>query len=732
MGIHEDGAKYWKPTTQNEKTPYEGQQFDTVDTGIDFYVDYAKEAGFDVRHGTKRRNRKGEVSIKHLLCSREGYKAEPKEPQNSTKERKRRRRTSNRIGCKARMVMTKRDKGGYKVHAIELRHTHCLCSDAGKPFLKINRQLDIGHKIFLAHCAKANIGPTKAFRLFKEMVGSFTDIGATCIEFCNFRRDLLAYIAETDAQMVIEDMFKRKEDNPDFYFDFDIDEDAQLTRLFWADAQSRRNYACFGDVVSFNATYSTNRYISLFLYIEYNRYCVCTQCNKGVDNHKRCITFGAGLIAKEDVESYEWLLTKFNTAMEYAPRCTTTDQDPALKIVVPQTMPTTRHRFCMWHIMTKVGEKVGVALWHNQDFKKALNSTVWDDTLTTDEFKRKWETIMKDYNLKDHRWFTQLYEARASWIPAYFNDILMAGLLRTTSRSESENSYFGKFTNHHCSLVEFIAQYNNAIGEQRHKQARLIAENEGSYLETKTPLSIEKHATTVYTINIFYEFQEEAWEASFTCDIIDKHNIGDIWKYTIKDTNGKMYEVTETPQEREIECECKMFNRVGILCRHVLLVMKTKGYESIPEKYIVPRWTRNACAHPLYDVPWARKTNITKTNETTKVANQLWNEFYNCMGLVNGWPDKMDQMLATLQQLKKDLQKEAQQTQEGAHTESVFEKLVGSSRPSDIQIKPPQVAKNKGSGKRLKSSKEIATTKNQKKKERTCRQTCISESLKDF
>ncbi|XP_019190783.1 PREDICTED: protein FAR1-RELATED SEQUENCE 5-like [Ipomoea nil] len=582
MGIREDGAKYWRPTTQNEKTPYKGQQFETVDTGIDFYVEYAKEAGFDVRNGTKRRNRKGEVSIKYLLCSGEGYKAKTKESQNSTKERKRRRRTSNRIGCKARMVMTKRDTGGYKVHAIELRHTHCLCSDTGKPFLKINRQLDNGHKTFLAHCAKANISPTKAFGLFKEMVGSFTDIGATCIEFCNFRRDLLAYIAEADGQMVIEDMFKRKEDNPDFYFDFDIDEEAQLTRLFWVDAQSRRNYACFGDVIlSCHSTLDTaqtgtSQYMLVFVPVT------------GVDNHKRCITLWAGLIAKEDVESYEWLLTKFNTAMEYAPRCIITDQDPALKIVVPQTMPTTRHRFCMWHIMTKVGEKVGVALWHNQDFKKALNSTVWDDKLTIDEFKRKWETIMKDYNLKDHRWFAKLYEARVSWIPAYFNDILMAGLLRTTSRSESENNYFGKFTNHHCILVEFMAQYNSAIGEQRHKHARLIAENEGSYPETKTPLSIEKNATTVYTINIFYEFQEHVWEASFTCDIIDKHNRGDIWKYTVKDTNGKMYEVTETSQAKEIECACKKFNRVGILCRHVMLVMKTRGYESILEKYIVP------------------------------------------------------------------------------------------------------------------------------------------------
>ncbi|XP_019191063.1 PREDICTED: protein FAR1-RELATED SEQUENCE 5-like [Ipomoea nil] len=327
---------------------------------------------------------------------------------------------------------------------------------------------------------------------------------------------------------------------------------------------------------------------------------------------------------------------------------------------------------------------------------------------------------MKDYNLEEHRWFAQLYEARASWIPAYFSDILMGGLLRTTSLSESENNYFGKFTNHHCSLVEFMAQYNSAIREQRHRQSKLNAENEGSYPETKTPLSIEKHAARVYTVNIFYEFQQEVWDASFKCHIIDKNTLGDIWTYQVEETSGKFFEVIEIPRTEQIECACKNFNRVGILCKHVLQVMKTRWYETIPQMYIVSRWTRDACAQPLYDVPWAKRTKIPKATKTTKVANQLWNEFYNCMGLVNGWPDKMDKMLATLQQLKKDLENERQQTQEGANNESVFERLVGSSRPSDIQIKPPKVAKNKGSGKKLKRNREKATTNNQKKKERTC------------
>ncbi|XP_019149868.1 PREDICTED: protein FAR1-RELATED SEQUENCE 5-like [Ipomoea nil] len=294
MVVLPDGTKQWLPKCNSENTPYIGQEFATLENGVDFYGAYAIIAGFDIRHGTKRRNRAGAVHLKYILCSREGYK--PKKMSSSDKgttaSPKKRRRLSTRVGCNARIGFTRRKSGSYKIHALELWHTHCLCSDIGRPFLKINRKLDIGHKIFVANCARANIGSTKSWRLYKEMVGSFSDIGATSTDFCNFRRDLLAYIAGADAQMVVEDMYKNKEMEPDFYFDFDLNEDRELCRLFWADTISRKNFACFGDVMSFDATYSTNRYKLVFVPFT------------GVDNHKRSITFGAGLIAREDIDSY--------------------------------------------------------------------------------------------------------------------------------------------------------------------------------------------------------------------------------------------------------------------------------------------------------------------------------------------------------------------------------------------------------------------------------------------
>ena len=59
-------------------------------------------------------------------------------------------------------------------------------------------------------------------------------------------------------------MERKKEANSAFFYDFVVDEHGKLRYIFWADATSRKNYSHFGDLVSFDATYSTNQYNMIF------------------------------------------------------------------------------------------------------------------------------------------------------------------------------------------------------------------------------------------------------------------------------------------------------------------------------------------------------------------------------------------------------------------------------------------------------------------------------------
>jgi hypothetical protein len=225
-------------------------------------------------------------------------------------------------------------------------------------------------KTFVTKAARMKLGGVRAFRSWKELSGGYGNVGATEVDFKNFVRDMKNYIGDFDAQMFIENLIRNKETCSSFYFDFDVDEDGNLSKLFWADPIRIKNCLLFGEMTSVDSTFKTNKYCMLFVPFT------------GVDHQKRCITFAIGLIAHEDVESYEWLFKNFLEAMGgFCPTVIITDQDPAMKIAIENVMPNTAHRLCMWHIMKKVREKVSPLVWEKEGFRERINSCVWDNYL---------------------------------------------------------------------------------------------------------------------------------------------------------------------------------------------------------------------------------------------------------------------------------------------------------------------------------------------------------------
>ena len=136
--------------------------------------------------------------------------------------------------------------------------------------------------------------------------------------------------------------------------------------MFWTDDFARLNYALYGDVVSFDTTYDTNRYKMIFAPFT------------GLDNHRLCVTFGAAFLRDEKAESFMWLFDKFLDAIGgHMPVCLITDQDPAMKVAIEVKFHSTTHRYCIWHIMRKLSEKVGCVLNSNIDFVTQFKSCVY-------------------------------------------------------------------------------------------------------------------------------------------------------------------------------------------------------------------------------------------------------------------------------------------------------------------------------------------------------------------
>ncbi|XP_021851632.2 protein FAR1-RELATED SEQUENCE 5-like [Spinacia oleracea] len=383
----QDGTREWIPYCAEDKKPREGMVFKTLEKAIEFYKNYALICGFDVRSSTVYKNSKGIICQKYYVCSREGILES--EGNYDEKGKRRRRRNSKRVGCKARIIWNVNNEDGeYKVTKFFEPHNHCLASPTSMPYLRSSRKMTVVHKNFVNNNTRMNIGPTKSFRLFKENVGSYDNVGATMKDFMKFHRDLKEHIKGDDAKMLIENFIRKRDVFNGFYSDYTLDEENHDLHLFWADATRHKNYSLFGEMISFDCTYESNTYSMVLAPFT------------GVDHHRSCITFGVGLLSKEDAQSFEWMFRTFlNAKGNCEPRYLIKDQDPAMKVPINEVFVTTRHRLCLWHIMKKVPEKVGPELKQDADFLMLLNACVWDMEQESEEFEATWNSLMVQYNL---------------------------------------------------------------------------------------------------------------------------------------------------------------------------------------------------------------------------------------------------------------------------------------------------------------------------------------------
>ena len=90
----------------------------------------------------------------------------------------------------------------------------------------------------------------------------------------------------------------------------------------------------------------------------FNRYNMIFVPFTGIDNHQRCVTFGAALIAQETEEYYTWLLHSFLNAFETQPSVVVTDQDSAMRNAIEKVFTLSKHQLCMWHIGKKLTVKL--------------------------------------------------------------------------------------------------------------------------------------------------------------------------------------------------------------------------------------------------------------------------------------------------------------------------------------------------------------------------------------
>ena len=154
--------------------------------------------------------------------------------------------------------------------------------------------------------------------------------------------------------------------------------------------------------------------------------------------------------------------------------CIPTDQCKAMQNALRTTMPHTRHRWCRWHVLKVLKEKIGHVYSKHSVFKKEFHAIVNEET-DVESFERKWHQLIKKYKLQGNKYLRRIFKWRDMWAMPYFMGTFCAWMT-STQRSESANHLLKKFISRSSPMHLFVKQYNKLL------DSRSQAEDEANYV----------------------------------------------------------------------------------------------------------------------------------------------------------------------------------------------------------------------------------------------------------
>lgn len=250
-----------------------------------------------------------------------------------------------------------------------------------------------------------------------------------------------------------------------------------------------------------------------------------------------------------------------------------------------------RHRLCMWHISNNAKQHLA-GLFTNASFK-ALFDKCFYGCYDSIKFESDWASMVKTFGLENHSWLKRLYDLKEKWCSAFSVDFFSARM-KSTQRSESTNSVFHQIMRKPMSLLQVIQYYEEKVEEMRRDEI-----SDDFRCKNGAPPKVHKrgilnHASKVYSLVMFQTSEEELLD-SLGLDCVEISFNGTTFVYHVtEDGRQRVHIVQFDLSNDEISCSCKLFEILGILCRHALRVLVMKNYKEIPKPYILKRWTRNA------------------------------------------------------------------------------------------------------------------------------------------
>ncbi|XP_057730054.1 protein FAR1-RELATED SEQUENCE 5-like [Arachis stenosperma] len=708
---------------QEDEIPRVGMRFAQLQMAHDFYVTYAKKAGFATKIRTTTFDKITKASINQAIhCNRDGIR-------ESRVKAPTRKNTISAAGCKAR-IYVKFDKAvqDWVLYKVDMTHSHS-CSPRKAVHYHEYRQLTMHAKCVIEDNYEAGIRPNKTFLALSNEAGGPSNLGFSEKDVRNY---ITARLRNSNVNADVREMmsyFMRMKDiNPNFFYAVKLDEECKFKSAVWVDARCRASYEYYGDVVSVDSTYRTNRYIVVKLaWIPFVSFV-------GVNHHGKSTLLGCALLGNKEIGSYEWVFSQWVKCMGTAPKSIITDQRRSLYRAIKYTLPDTRHRWCIWHIMNKLPSKLG-GYRRYEALYGDLNEIVWNSRME-ESFEDDWTDFIDEYNLHNNTWLSDLYDDRRMWVPIYFKGEFWASI-RSTQRSESMHAFYGGYLSSKTSLVQFVHEYDNVLGVKEQRELEDDAADLRGVIPCATTSPMEKQFQLEYTTSMFRDVQIEfVKKANCRVSAIDEQGplvcVKVEEEKLVNDTILCVpYDVHFDCSTQELRCECNLFESSGVLCCRCLEVFHSYKVYKVPSCYVLPRWSKKIKRRHTYV---KSSHNVSRSDESHVAFMGLCAHFYNVAQEFVGDDEETALLHVALEETRAKLA--AHRAKKRSESVAETQTNIGSQSSNDVSVDDIQgpskvTTKGRPKSKRLSSALEKSIKNSRRRKQKNLPPVVRPHTLQD-
>jgi hypothetical protein len=190
------------------------------------------------------------------------------------------------------------------VTKVELQHNHELFSHDDSRFLWLHKHMTTEEKLFIRTFTYVKLATRKIMAILTYLRGGKPkNVPYTKKDVSNVMTSIRKENNKNDMIQVLEYFGKIKEEDAEFYYSFDLAPGSKVQSIFWADGFSRKMYQLYGDCLSFDTTYKTNKYnlpFSPFV---------------GITGHGQNCLFACAVLHNETAATFQWLFKEFLKCM---------------------------------------------------------------------------------------------------------------------------------------------------------------------------------------------------------------------------------------------------------------------------------------------------------------------------------------------------------------------------------------------------------------------------------